>query len=169
VFGGRFDTGVTPLRILLIGQIVNVAVGSVGFILIMVGRTGWDLTVYAGSFVVDLGVAFWLAPGMGARGAAVAQAVTLVVANAARLYLVWRFVHIQPFNRYYARLAVPAGVAGLAMVGAHALLANGAWPVDLVVTGVAGAVVYGAVLIGAGLTPTERAAIGRVVAGRRGG
>src|SRR5439155_8049604 len=107
VFGGSFAAGTAALRILVIGQAVNVAVGGVGFILIMVGRTGWDLAVYASSFVLDLAVAFALAPHLGARGAAIAQAVTLVVSNAARLYLVWRFVHIQPFNRYYARLALP--------------------------------------------------------------
>ena len=58
MFGGRVrQRGRRALRILLIGQIVNVAVGSVGFILIMVGRTGWDLIVYAGSFLLDLTVA----------------------------------------------------------------------------------------------------------------
>src|SRR5207302_8386777 len=31
IFGGGFQSGETALRILLIGQIVNVAVGSVGF------------------------------------------------------------------------------------------------------------------------------------------
>jgi O-antigen/teichoic acid export membrane protein len=169
IFGGTFDAGVTPLRILLIGQIVNVAVGSVGFILIMVGRTGWDLTVYAGSFVVDLAVAFGLAPSLGAKGAAIAQAVTLVVSNAARLYLVWRFVHIQPFNRHYARLAIPAAACGLVMVGVHLLLRKGAWPVDLVVTGLTGAVAYAIVLMTAALTPTERAAVGRILSARRAG
>jgi O-antigen/teichoic acid export membrane protein len=169
IFGAKFDTAVTPLRILLIGQIVNVAVGSVGFILIMVGRTGWDLVVYAGSFVVDLAVAFGLAPSLGARGAAIAQAVTLVVSNAARLYLVWRFVHIQPFNRHYARLAIPAAAGGAVMMGVHLLLRKGGWPVDLVVTGLTGAVAYAVVLVAAGLTPTERAAVGRVLGARRAG
>jgi O-antigen/teichoic acid export membrane protein len=169
IFGAKFDTAVTPLRILLIGQMVNVAVGSVGFILIMVGRTGWDLTVYAGSFAVDLAVAFWLAPGLGAKGAAIAQAVTLAVANASRLYLVWRFVHIQPFNRHYARLAIPAAAGGAAMLVMHALLRNGSWPVDLVATGAVGTLAYVAVLLGAGLTPTERAAAGRILRARRGG
>jgi O-antigen/teichoic acid export membrane protein len=167
IFGAKFDTAVTPLRILLIGQIVNVAVGSVGFILIMVGRTGWDLAVYASSFALDLAVAFWLAPGLGAKGAAVAQAVTLVVANAARLYLVWRLVHIQPFNRYYARLAIPAAAGGAAMLGMHLLLRRGAWPVDLVVTGLVGTLAYAVALLGAGLTPTERTAVARIA--RRGG
>jgi O-antigen/teichoic acid export membrane protein len=167
VFGGRFDTAVTPLRILLVGQIVNVAVGSVGFILIMVGRTGWDLGVYASSFAVDLAVAFWLAPGLGAKGAAIAQAVTLVAANGARLFLVWRLVHVQPFNRYYARLAIPAAVGGAVMLGMHLLLRRGAWPVDLVATGVVGTLAYVAALLGAGLTPTERTAVARIA--RRGG
>src|SRR5205807_10319624 len=47
IFGGTFTSGKTALLILLIGQLANVSVGAVGFILIMVGRTGWDLTVYA--------------------------------------------------------------------------------------------------------------------------
>jgi O-antigen/teichoic acid export membrane protein len=133
----------------------------------MVGRTGWDLAVYASSFALDLAVAFWLAPGLGAKGAAVAQAVTLVVANAARLYLVWRLVHIQPFNRYYARLAIPAAAGGAVMLGMHLLLRRGAWPVDLVVTGVVGTLAYAVALLGAGLTPTERTAMARIA--RRGG
>src|SRR5207249_905352 len=107
VFGSHgFEVGATPLRILLIGQAVNVAVGSVGFILIMVGRTGWDLVVYAGSFVLDLVLALALVRRFGLEGAAAAQAITLTVSNAARLSLVWRFVHIQPFDRNYVRLAI---------------------------------------------------------------
>ena len=162
IFGGRFETGTTALRILLIGQAVNVAVGSVGFILIMVGRTGWDLVVYAASFLVDLGVAFVLAPRLGAEGAAIAQAVTMVVSNAGRLYLVWRFVHIQPFNRHYVRLSVPAAAGGLVMLAVHLALRHGAWPVDLVGTGVAGAVAYVGALVAFGLAPGERAALRRV-------
>jgi O-antigen/teichoic acid export membrane protein len=163
IFGGNFESGTTALRILLIGQAVNVAVGSVGFILIMVGRTGWDLTVYAASFLIDLGVSFALAPRLGAEGAAIAQAVTLVVSNTARLWLVWRFVHIQPFNRHYFRLALPAGIAGGAMVAAHLALQHGSWPVDLVGTGLVGAIVYVAVLLPFGLAPAERRAIGRIL------
>jgi O-antigen/teichoic acid export membrane protein len=170
IFGAKFDTGVDALRILLIGQIVNVGVGSVGFILIMVGRTGWDLAVYAASFAIDLAVAFWLAPGLGAKGAATAQAVTLVVSNAARLYLVWRFVHIQPFDRHYARLAIPAAATGAAMVAVHWMLRDGSWPTDLVVTGLIGVVVYIGAVVAAGLAPGERAAVRRVLGARgRGG
>src|SRR5439155_22645564 len=141
IFGshGGLDAGATALRILVIGQAANVAVGSVGFILIMVGRSGWDLVMYAGSFALDLIVAFALAPRFGASGAAVAQAVTLTVSNAFRLSLVLRFVRIQPFDRHYVRLAVPAAIAGLAMIGCHLVLVDAVrWPVDLVGTGLIG-------------------------------
>jgi O-antigen/teichoic acid export membrane protein len=168
IFGSQgFASGTTALRILLIGQFVNVAVGSVGFILIMVGRTGWDLIVYAGSFLLDLTVSLILAPKLGPNGAAIAQAVTLTVSNAVRLALVWRFVRIQPFGRAYAKLAIPAAAGLAVMVGAHLLLRNAAWFVDLIVTGVTGTVAYVGVLLAAGLTPTERAAMRRLVA--RGG
>ena len=46
LFGGSaFEAGITPMRILLVGQAVNVSVGAAGFVLIMAGRTGWDLVV----------------------------------------------------------------------------------------------------------------------------
>jgi O-antigen/teichoic acid export membrane protein len=163
VFGSTFDSGVPALRILLVGQLVNVGVGSVGFILIMVGRTGWDLAVYAGTFALDVGVAFVLAPRFGAEGAAIAQAAAMVVSNVARLYLVWRFVHIQPFTGRFARLAIPSVAAAAAMVPAHLLVEGEGWVLDLVVTGVIGLAVFVAVLYLSALTAGERRAIEQLV------
>jgi O-antigen/teichoic acid export membrane protein len=159
LFGSTFDTGSTALRILLIGQLVNVGVGSVGFILIMVGRTGWDLMVYAASFLLDLAVAVLLVPHFGVEGAAVAQTLTMVCSNTGRLYLVWRFVHIQPFDRHYARLAIPAAACGAVMLAVHLILRDGGWPADLVVTGLAGLLAYVPVLLVAGLTTGEKRAL----------
>jgi O-antigen/teichoic acid export membrane protein len=159
IFGGEFEGGTAALRILLIGQCINVGVGSVGFILIMVGQTGRDLAVYALSFVLDLVVAFGLAPRMGAEGAAIAQAVTLAFSNGARLYLVWRFVRIQPFDRHYLRLIPPAAIAAAVMLAVHAALSGGAWAADLVATGLAGALAYGFALLSIGLTRGERAVV----------
>jgi O-antigen/teichoic acid export membrane protein len=147
----------------LIGQIVNVSVGAAGFILIMVGRTGWDLAVYASSFALDLGVALALVPTLGPKGAAIAQASTLVFSNALRLVLVWRFVGIQPYDRYYARLVVPAACGALAMLGVHAALEGPKWALDLAGTGLAGGVVYYTAFLLFGLTPGEKGAVMRVL------
>jgi len=113
VFGGAtFAGGEGQLRILLIGQAVNVSVGAVGFILIMVGRTGVDLGVYAASFLLDLVLAVVLVPRFGTEGAAIAQTATIALSNTLRVALVWRFVRIQPFDRAYARLLLPAAACG---------------------------------------------------------
>ena len=160
IFGGdAFTGGADALRILLIGQTVNVGVGAAGFVLIMAGRTGWDLTVYALSFVLDLVLALVLVPRLGVEGAAIAQTVTVAASNALRLALVHRFVGIQPYDRAYVRL-VPAAAACLgAMALAERFLADAAWPVALVGTGLAGLVAYVPILLATGITPEERRSV----------
>ncbi|HWC32514.1 MAG TPA: oligosaccharide flippase family protein [Actinomycetota bacterium] len=169
LFGDEFGAGQIALLILLLGQLVNVATGSVGFVLIMVGRTGWDLVVYAGSVALDIGVAVALIPVLGMEGAAIAGALTMAVSKVARLALVWRFVRIQPFDRDYARLVVPGGAGLVAGLAAHLAVSGAGWPVDLLVTGAAAGLVYAVVLVAAGLPPVERRALGRLVGALRGG
>ncbi|MFM7718882.1 MAG: polysaccharide biosynthesis C-terminal domain-containing protein [Actinomycetota bacterium] len=168
VFGGsEFAGGADALRILLVGQAVNVGVGAAGFVLIMAGHIGWDLVVYALSFVLDLALAVALVPRFGVEGAAIAQSVTVAASNALRLWLVHRFVGIQPYDRSYLRLLPATAGATLAMVATHAMLADGAWPVDLAVTGLAGLAVYAPLLVATGLLPAERRAALRAL-GRSG-
>lgn len=171
IFGPEFVAGAPSLRILIIGMIVPVMVGTVGFILIMVGRTGWDLLVYAGGFAIDIGVAMVLArPGsLGMKGAAVAQALTLSCSATARLLLVHRFVGIWPFNRQYLRLILPAALGAGAMFGVHLLIPESNWFVNLVAATLAGFVIYGMAMLLVGLTATERAALRRFTAKLRGG
>ncbi len=168
IFGGKtFVGGTTELRTLLVGQTVNVSVGAAGFVLIMAGFTGWDLFVYASSFALDLVVAVLLVPHLGTEGAAIAQTVTIAASNALRLWLVWRFVGIHPYDARYARLAIPAAVTGVAMVGAHLVFAHAAWPVDLLATAVAGGLVYVPSVVAFGLTSGERATIAAFARRRR--
>ncbi|HEX9235676.1 MAG TPA: polysaccharide biosynthesis C-terminal domain-containing protein, partial [Actinomycetota bacterium] len=115
----------------------------------------------------DAGLALALAPHLGSRGGAVAQMVALVVSNGLGLYLVWRFVRIQPFNRQYLRLALPTVIGAAVMVGAHLLLRGSGWPADLVGTGLIGGAAYTTLLLTTGLTPGERRTIAAVVSRRR--
>jgi O-antigen/teichoic acid export membrane protein len=159
VYGDEFVSGRSALLILIVGLIVPVIVGTVGFILIMVGRTGWDLLVYAGSFVMAVGIAVILAPKYGMRGTAVAEAITLTVSAFARLFLVKRFVGIWPFDRWYLRLIPAAAVGGLVMWGTHTVLAGPKWLIDLAGSTLAGTFAYGVVLVLTGLKPGERRAV----------
>jgi len=163
LFGSEYDAGTAWLRILLIGQTVNVSVGAAGFVLIMVGRTTWDLTVYASSFVLDLALALLLIPHLGPTGAAIAQSTTLVFSNTLRLYLVWRFVHIQPYDRDYARILIPTALGALAMLGVHSMLEGPKWALDLLGTGLIGGLVYYTAFLLVGLTPVEKGSVMRML------
>lgn len=170
IFGGGFAGGDDALRILIVGMIVPVMVGTVGFILIMAGRTGWDLLVYSGGVAIDVVIALALARPevLGIRGAAVAQACTLTCSALARLLLVRRFLGIWPFDRAYARLVVPTLVGAAVMVLVHGLLPEAKWLVNLVGSVAAGGLAYAAVLLVWGLPASERAAVRRVVGRARG-
>ena len=167
IFGAEFVAGQDALRIVIVGMIVPVMVGTVGFILIMAGRTGWDLLVYVGGFAIDVVVALLLAgpAQLGIRGAAIAQAITLSFSAVARLYLVRRFLGIWPFDGAYLRLVVPTLVGAAAMLALSAAIRDERWAVELVVAGLGGAAVYGAVALIVGITREERASLARL-AGR---
>jgi len=158
IFGGEFVQGEAALRILIVGMIVPVMVGTVGFILIMAGRTGWDLVVYVAGFGIDVGVAFAFARPdvLGIRGAAIAQALTLSFSALARLALVRRFLGIWPFDVRFLRLVVPTLVGAAVMVGLDLLLDDAKWLLELVVAGGIGSAVYTVLLLAIGVTPGER-------------
>ena len=155
LFGSDFTGGRNALLILLAGQFVNVLTGSVGFVLIMAGRTGWDLCVYGCSLIVNLSVASLLCPSLGMVGAAIANAVTFAILNGTRLVLVKRFVGIQPYDRDYLRLLAPMAIAVAASLLVHVVIESG-WLVDLLATGLAGTVVFAGAYLALGLTPAER-------------
>ena len=164
IFGAEFVSGASALRIVSLGMIVPVMVGTVGFILIMAGRTGWDLLVYMGSFAIDLTLAFALAgpDALGIEGAAIAQAATLTFSAVARLLLVRRFLHIWPFDPGYLRLIPPALAGGLAMALTHAVMPSAEWFLDLVVSFGVGGLVYVVVLLAIGLPSKERTSLFRL-------
>jgi O-antigen/teichoic acid export membrane protein len=161
IFGADFVQGEAALRILIVGMIVPVMVGTVGFILIMAGRTGWDLLVYAGGFAIDVGIALLLArpEALGIEGAAIAQAATLTVSAIARLLLVQRFLGIWPFDAGYLRLVPAAAAGGIAMALAHAVMPDPKWLLDLLVSFAAGSAVYVLALVAVGLPVHERTAL----------
>jgi O-antigen/teichoic acid export membrane protein len=159
IFGSEFAGGQTALLVLLAGQFINIATGSVGFVLIMVGRTGWDLVVYGASLALNLGLAFLLCPRYGMVGAAYANAITFAVSKVARLVLVRTFVHIQPYDRDYLRLLAPSFVAAAIMWVVHGAVGSERYLVDLVATGGIGTITYGVAYLALSLTQAERRGI----------
>ena len=128
LFGSDTTRAPAWLRILLIGQIVNVSVGAAGFVLIMVGRTTWDLLVYASSFLL-ISRWHWLIPHPGPKGAAIAQATTLGFLERVPA-VIGLAVREDPAVRPPVRAPrSPAAIGAAAMIGIHSVLGGpkGRW------------------------------------------
>ena len=90
LFGPEFRPGGQALSILALGQAINIATGSVGFILIMGGQERIvrnSAIVSALVLVVGLGL---LVPPFAAVGAAAASVLAIVSANLMNAFFVWK-------------------------------------------------------------------------------
>lgn len=97
VFGDEYAAiSSVPLAILAFGQLVNVAFGSVGLLLIMSGYERDTLYGQLVALVLNPVLGFFLIPSLGAIGAATSTAVGLVTWNAILAILVVRRLKIIP-------------------------------------------------------------------------
>lgn len=100
LFGSGFDAGATAVRIIAVGDVVNVLTGFGGVVLVMCGREG-DLARSVGiGTVLNVALTAALVPTLGVDGAAIGSAAGLVVSNVAMTWYAAR------------RLGVYATVAG---------------------------------------------------------
>lgn len=81
VFGGEFDAGAASLRILVVGQVVNMITGYGGLALLMTAHErAWGTWIVVGA-VVNVVVSLVLIPPLGAEGAAIAAALSVAASN----------------------------------------------------------------------------------------
>ncbi len=95
LFGSEFTIGATALQILAIGQFINVATGSVGFLLSMTGHEKLLRNNVLIAAVTTLALGVTLIPPHGIIGAAVATACGVALQN---LLGVWQVRRILGFN-----------------------------------------------------------------------
>ncbi|OEU69195.1 MAG: hypothetical protein BA863_00145 [Desulfovibrio sp. S3730MH75] len=89
IFGKQFAAGGLVLSILAVGQFVNVITGSVGFVLMMCGYERLLRNNIALCAFINLALNYLLIPSLGAIGAAIATATTLILQNLIAAGLVW--------------------------------------------------------------------------------
>lgn len=94
LFGTEFTQAEDLLRVIAIAQLINVAAGSVGYLLNMTGheRLMRNIALICGG--IGLGLFFVLIPLLGAMGAALALAAVLVMQKLVALFFVWRMLGI---------------------------------------------------------------------------
>lgn len=105
LFGPQFKDGAWPLRILALGQFVNLATGSVGTLLLMTGHEKLMRNNVAFSAALNLLGNLILVPSYGAVGAAASTAFALAFMNVVSWIMVRKKLHINVLD--YAALRTP--------------------------------------------------------------
>lgn len=98
IFGPRFVPGALALQILGIGQLVRLASGPLGVILVMTGNQRWVLVYAASAVILCVGFAIWLIPTYGAAGAAAATTAAIVGRNLIAMAIVHFVLRINLFR-----------------------------------------------------------------------
>lgn len=111
LYGEGFTDARLPLTILLAAQLVSLALGPSGYLLIMTGR-GKDVSViYGAQILLDIGLLFILVPAFDMVGAALATLISMVVAQIGMWWWVKRKLHVDSgfWTYFLKRPIVPAG------------------------------------------------------------
>lgn len=129
IFGRDFEVGWPILMIGTAAQLINCAVGSVGYLLLMSGNEKRLMKVQiamATAMVVGSAV---LVPFWGIYGAAIAAALVNIGTNVWNLLEVRQALGILPYNRSYFHLAIPAlvTVAIVAALRRYAFIFHHNW------------------------------------------
>ena len=96
IYGGAFSGAYVPLLILIVGQLITMACGSVALLLNMTGHERHVSRSLGWAFVTSIVLCAALAPWFGAIGAATAVTVGIVQWNVVQLALAKRHVGINP-------------------------------------------------------------------------
>lgn len=149
LFGASFEAGAPVLALLALAQLVNVAVGSVGNLLVMSGHQRLEIfnSVLMAALTLPLSVV--LIPRWGMLGAAVALASGMAGANLLRAWLVWRHLGLVPYDRRQWALAAPLASSGLAALGVWRWIPLGSSVLEMMLALVAA---YGALAVSAAVS-----------------
>lgn len=112
LFGNEYASGDIALRILVVGQFINVITGQSGYLLSMAGYARLSLKNSIFSAILMTVIAFSLTPLFGLIGLALAVSFSNVTVNSLRVYQVWKLEKISPLSEvgkdYWVMLFFPA-------------------------------------------------------------
>jgi len=118
IFGPRYTAGAVALVIIALAMLVNTGTGNVTVVLLMGGKSSWNVVNTMAALCVNVGLNLLLLPRIGIAGAAVAWAASILVDNLAAVLEVWWIFGVAPTGRGYGLVVAVAGgcfgVIGLA-------------------------------------------------------
>jgi O-antigen/teichoic acid export membrane protein len=141
LFGGGFASGQDALLILSLAMLVNIGTGNVTVVLLMAGKSSWNLYNTLVSLALNVGLNLLLIPRYGITGAAIAWAISILWDNLAPLVQVWRLLGLAPWGPGYLPVALSA-ILVFGPVGLASRLLLGSTVLSLVVAAVVATALY---------------------------
>ncbi|MGI8693518.1 MAG: polysaccharide biosynthesis C-terminal domain-containing protein [Geodermatophilaceae bacterium] len=142
VFGPAYGAGQSVVLILSAAMLLASACGMVNLVLVMAGRTTWNLANAVLALGVNVAVDLLLIPRMGIAGAAVGWAVAIAVSNLVALAQIYKFKGLHPFGAG-TLVAMALSLACFGGIPGTALLLFGGDMTTLLLSTVAAAAAYG--------------------------
>ena len=140
-FGPAYQQADDVLRILGVSMLVATLVGPVDMVLLMAGKSSWNLLNTIVAIAVNVTLNLILIPRYGMTGAAVAWSASILLNNLLPLVQVWRLIGLHPFGR--GSIAVASSsvicIGGVGLIAGN-VFGNGV--TALLVTGLIGGAVY---------------------------
>jgi O-antigen/teichoic acid export membrane protein len=96
LFGTEFIAAKWSMLVLVVGQLVNVASGCVGYIMQVTGHNYQCIYVYFCGTLINLALSIILIPLLGILGGAIATAVTMIVWNVWLHHLTVKYIGVRP-------------------------------------------------------------------------
>jgi O-antigen/teichoic acid export membrane protein len=101
IFGSGFSEGAAALTVLSVAMLVNLGTGNVSVVLLMAGKSWWNLSNAAIAATANVLLNLVLIPRIGIVGAAYAWSASIFLVNGLAVTEVWRTLGIRPFGRNY--------------------------------------------------------------------
>lgn len=125
VFGPQFSIGNAALALLSLAMLINVSTGNVGAVLLMGGKSSWNLMNAFGALVLNVTLNLILIPRLGMVGAAIAWGVSIAAQNLAAVIQVRALLGLRPFGSGYPVVVVASATCfGLIGIAVHRLLGS---------------------------------------------
>ncbi|WP_163527368.1 flippase [Halobacillus ihumii] len=132
LFGIEFVTGSVALILISSGQVINSAVGSAGYIIIMTDKGHYELYNSLFMAILNICLNLWLIPIYGINGAAIASLVAVSIGNIIKLLIVYRNYRIHPYNSGYVKIMAIVSIVFIFVLGLKYTL-NTYWLFELII------------------------------------
>ncbi|MFQ6037976.1 MAG: oligosaccharide flippase family protein [Candidatus Aminicenantales bacterium] len=163
IWGKEFVPGALSLVLIGCAQLINCAVGSSGYMLMMTGHTKTILANGLALITLILGLGWVLIPRHGFLGAALSYSAAVAGVNILRLVEVWVILKMHPYRRDFVKpVAAGAAAAALGWFLKERLVIDPQWAA-LGVCALLVGVVYLAILVALRIPAEDRALLQRLL------